>query len=115
MTRNPTAAAISSPSATRGTAGYASTMRVISQREFGADSAAIIDAVEKGETFHITRDGVEVAELRPLARRLRLTTEELVARHRNLPPVDYQEMRREADEFFGEDRLDDGPWNRDHD
>ena len=75
-----------------------------------------MDAVEAGEVYHITRNGIEVAELRPLARRRRLTAEELVARHRRLPRVDYERMRQEADEFFGtEDRVeDDDPLERDH-
>ncbi len=76
-----------------------------------------MDAVEAGETYHITRNGIEVAELRPLARRRRLTAEELVARHQRLPHVDYALMRQEADEFFGtDDRVgsDDDPWERDH-
>jgi hypothetical protein len=42
-----------------------------------------------------------------------LTAAELVERHRKMPPVDYAEMRREADEIFGENRLgDDDPWER---
>ncbi|MGN9846228.1 type II toxin-antitoxin system Phd/YefM family antitoxin [Nonomuraea sp. H19] len=88
-------------------------MKVITQREFRNNSAAVMDQVEAGEVFHITRNGVEIAELRPLPRRRRLSAEELVARHRRLPAVDYAEMRREADELFGsEDRIDDDPWER---
>lgn len=89
-------------------------MKVISQREFRNNSAAVMDAVEAGETFHVTRNGVEVAELRPLPRRRRPSAEELVARHRRLPRVDHALMRREADEFFGTaDRVDeDDPWAR---
>lgn len=89
-------------------------MKVISQREFRNHSAAVMDAVEAGETYHVTRNGVEVAELRPLPRRRRLTAEELVARHRTLPRVDHAVMRNEADEFFGdEDRVGDfDPWER---
>lgn len=75
-----------------------------------------MDAVEAGETFHITRNGTEVAELRPLPRpRQELTAEELVARHRKLPRVDYAQMRQEADEFFGtEDRIttENDPWEQ---
>ncbi|MFI9406080.1 type II toxin-antitoxin system Phd/YefM family antitoxin [Nocardia sp. NPDC052316] len=87
-------------------------MKVITQREFRNNSAAIMDAVEAGETFRVTRNGVEVAELRPVQRRRRLTAEELVERHRRLPRVDYAQMRQEADEFFGtEDRIgDDDVW-----
>lgn len=89
-------------------------MKTITQREFRNRSAAVMDAVEAGETYHITRNGVEVAELRPLARRRRLSAQELVARHRDLPRVDHARMRAEADAFFGdEDRIgDDDPWLR---
>ncbi|MEV7925095.1 MULTISPECIES: type II toxin-antitoxin system Phd/YefM family antitoxin [unclassified Kitasatospora] len=85
-------------------------MKTITQREFRNNSAAVMDAVEAGETFHITRNGVEVAELRPVSGRRRLTAEELVARHVKLPRVDYQQMRKEAEEYFGPEELvgDDG-------
>ena len=91
-------------------------MKIISQREFRNNSAAVMDAVEAGETFHITRNGAEIAELRPLARRRRLRAEELVERHRKLPRVDYAQMRAEADEYFGgEDRVGDvDPLERGH-
>jgi prevent-host-death family protein len=89
-------------------------MKVITQREFRNNSAAVMNSVEAGETFHITRNGVEVAEVRPLARRRRLTAEELVDRHKRLPRVDSAQLRQEADELFGPDRLgDDDPWERD--
>ncbi|WP_153413846.1 type II toxin-antitoxin system Phd/YefM family antitoxin [Nocardia macrotermitis] len=89
-------------------------MKVITQREFRNNSATVMDAVETGETFRITRNGVEVAEVRPVDRKRRFTAEELVERHRALPRVEYAELRRDADEFFGtEDRLgDDDPWAR---
>lgn len=84
-------------------------MKIITQREFRNNSAAVMDAVEAGETYHITRNGSEVAELRPLGRRRRLSADELVRRHRGLPSVSYAQMRGEADEYFGtEDRVDDG-------
>ena len=91
---------------------------MISQREFRNNSAAVMDAVEAGETFHVMRNGVEVAELRPLARRRRFTAEELVERHHRLPRVDAAATRVEADAYFGsEDRVDevgvdDDPWDR---
>ncbi|NKX88576.1 type II toxin-antitoxin system Phd/YefM family antitoxin [Nocardia coubleae] len=88
-------------------------MRQISQRELRNNSAAVMDAVEAGETILVTRNGVEIAEVRPVSRRRRRSAEELVVRHRGLPRVDYAAMRREADEFFGtEDRIgDDDPWS----
>ncbi|MDF2706840.1 MAG: hypothetical protein K0R62_2492 [Nonomuraea muscovyensis] len=88
-------------------------MKVITQREFHNDSAAVMNQVEAGETFHITRNGVEVAELRPLPRRRRLSAEELVAKHRQLPRVDHTAMRREADDLFGDEEIiGDDPWAR---
>jgi prevent-host-death family protein len=89
-------------------------MKTITQREFRNNSAAVMDAVEAGETYHITRNGAEVAELRPLRRRPHLSAEALVERHRSLPRVDYASMRQEAEEFFGSDDLTDSddPWER---
>ncbi|PXY19471.1 type II toxin-antitoxin system Phd/YefM family antitoxin [Prauserella muralis] len=88
-------------------------MQTISQREFRNNSAAVMNAVESGETYRITRNGVEVAELRPLSRKRRLSADELVARHRRLPKVDYGQLGGEADRFFAEDRVgDDDPWER---
>ncbi|GAB3835229.1 type II toxin-antitoxin system Phd/YefM family antitoxin [Kribbella italica] len=90
-------------------------MKVITQREFRNQSAAVMDAVEAGETYHITRNGTEVAELRPLSKRRQPTTEELMAQARLLPRIDAAAMRQEADEFFGtEDRIvgDDDPFER---
>lgn len=89
-------------------------MKVISQREFRNNSAAVMDAVEAGETYHVTRNGVEIAEVRPLPRRRRISARELVERHRRLPRLDHASMRRDADELFGsEDRVgDDDPGDR---
>ncbi|MBY8850967.1 PhdYeFM domain-containing protein [Saccharothrix longispora] len=88
-------------------------MKVIGQQEFHDDFAAVMDAVEAGETYRVTRDGVEIAEVRSLPRRTKFTTAELIERHRHLPHVDHAAMRAESDEFFGEDRVgDDDPWER---
>lgn len=88
------------------TSGCAERMRTITQREFRNQAAAIMDAVETGETFHITRNGMEVAEVRPIPRRRRLSAQELVERHRRLPQIDAAAMRTEADRYFGsEDRI----------
>ncbi|WP_410584097.1 type II toxin-antitoxin system Phd/YefM family antitoxin [Amycolatopsis sp. lyj-108] len=89
-------------------------MKVITQRELRNNSAAVMDPVEAGETYHVTRNGVEVAEVRPISRRRRFTVAELVERHRRSPQVDVGRMHEEADEFFGtEDRVGaDYPWNQ---
>ncbi|MBO3734635.1 type II toxin-antitoxin system prevent-host-death family antitoxin [Glycomyces sp. NEAU-S30] len=61
-------------------------MQTITQREFRNDSAAIMDSVEHGETYVITRNGVEVAEVRPRSHRRKVTAAELVERHRKMTP-----------------------------
>ncbi|MFI5725491.1 type II toxin-antitoxin system Phd/YefM family antitoxin [Streptomyces cyaneofuscatus] len=76
-------------------------MKSITEYAFRDRFAAVMDAVADGESFRITRGGVEVAELRPLRRREQPSAEELVARHRRLPRVDGFLLRSEADEFFG--------------
>jgi antitoxin (DNA-binding transcriptional repressor) of toxin-antitoxin stability system len=76
-------------------------MRVVTQSELRNNAAAIMDAVAAGETYRVTRDGVAVAELRPLPHRRHLSAEELVERHRNLLKIDYAGLRQEADELLG--------------
>lgn len=89
-------------------------MRTITQWEFDNNSAAIMDAVARGETYLVTRDGVEVMELRPRGGRRKVTSVELMEICRRLPKVDYAKMRRDTDEAFGPDFLDedDDPWTR---
>ncbi|MEU0129815.1 MULTISPECIES: PhdYeFM domain-containing protein [unclassified Streptomyces] len=93
-------------------------MKTITQRELAARSKAVLDDVEAGETYHVTRNGAEIAELRPLSSRRRFVpVEELQRKWRHAPRSDAARMRTEADEFFGsEDRIDidgDGnPWDR---
>lgn len=87
--------------------GYRGPVKVITQRELRDSWAAVMDGIEAGETYVVTRNGIEIAELRPIARR-RLTADELVAKHCRLARVDHGELRREADAAFGEDRVGDG-------
>jgi prevent-host-death family protein len=81
--------------------------RTITQRELRNDSAAIMDAVERGETFVVTRNGTPVAELGPIGRRRFVPTAELKRKWANSPPIDYAAMRAEMDALFGEERAGD--------
>lgn len=79
-------------------------MTKISQRELRNSSAAVMDRVERGERFTITRRGVDVAELVPLAgRRSFVPLAEAVVAFSHVEPVDAAAMRAEADEFFGDE------------
>jgi prevent-host-death family protein len=79
----------------------------ITQRELRNDSAAVMDAVEAGETIVVTRNGNPVAELRPARRRRLVATAEVAQAMRGLPTIDLAAMRAEADQLLGPDHLDD--------
>jgi len=74
-------------------------MRTVTVRDLRNRGGEVLAAVERGESFVVTRDGIEVAELRPLRRR-GLSAAELVARFQKLPPVDPDQLRRDIDEIL---------------
>ncbi len=80
--------------------------KTITQRELRNESAAVMDAVEKGETVIVTRNGYPIAELRPLRRHTFASSAELLRAFRDLPRMDLAAMRAESDALLGEDRLD---------
>ncbi len=73
--------------------------QIIAQRELRNDNAKVIDAVAAGETFVVTRNGVPVAELRPIAppRRKFVARADLVALGAAGPHVDLGEFRTDLD------------------
>jgi prevent-host-death family protein len=79
----------------------------ISLREFRNESATVMDAVEAGESFVLTRNGTPVAEVRPVRKNRKISTEELQRIFATSPAPDYAAMRAELDAFFGEDRVGD--------
>jgi antitoxin (DNA-binding transcriptional repressor) of toxin-antitoxin stability system len=90
-------------------------MKTITQRELAARSKAVLDDVEAGEIYHITRNGTEIAEVRPLSDRRRFVpVEELQRSWRNAPAFDPAALRTEAGDFFGDDDVveDGNPWER---
>lgn len=62
-------------------------------RNHGGD---VIDRVLAGEAVTVTRDGVAVAELRPLPRP-KVAKDVLIERFRALPPVDPERLRADID------------------
>ena len=83
----------------------------ISQRDLRMRSREIMDAVEHGQSFTVTRDGHQIAELVPLRRRRRLVPrEEFVAMSRNAPAVDLAAFR--ADQEAALDDEAGGPYDR---
>jgi antitoxin (DNA-binding transcriptional repressor) of toxin-antitoxin stability system len=75
-----------------------STHPEISQRDLRIRSRQIMDAVERGESFTVTRDGHQIGELIPLQRRRRfIPRAEFAALSRNAPAIDVDAFRADQD------------------
>ncbi|WP_433520605.1 type II toxin-antitoxin system Phd/YefM family antitoxin [Nocardia pseudovaccinii] len=82
--------------------------RTITQAELRNGSAGVMDALEAGEDFVITRNGRAVGELRPIAPRRDMAVADLKARLARFADISSGTAERaEIDAAFGEDRLDD--------
>ncbi len=75
----------------------ASHEREITQRDLRSRSGQIMDAVEHGEAFVVTRNGTAIGELIPLRRRRRVTREQFAAMSVNAPRVDAARFRADLD------------------
>ena len=71
--------------------------REITQRELRNESGEIMRALDTGETFVVTRNGVPVGELTPLRRHRFVAAETAVAMFRAAPGVDYRRFRADLD------------------
>ncbi len=70
----------------------------VSQRDLRMRSQEIMDAVERGESFTVTRDGRKIGELVPLRRPKRFVSREDFARaSRNMPAIDADRFRADLD------------------
>ncbi len=83
----------------------------ITQRDLRNRSKEIMDAVERGQSFTVTRDGHRIGELIPLRRRRRFVArQEFAAMSRNAPSVDVETFR--ADQEAAIDQEADSPYDR---
>ena len=73
--------------------------RVIPQRDLRNDNAKVMAAVAEGESFVVTRNGVPIAELRPIrqARRRFVPRAELAELAASGPRVDLAVFRADLD------------------
>jgi prevent-host-death family protein len=70
----------------------------ITQRDLRSKSREIMDAVEHGQSFTVTRDGHQIGELIPLRRRRRFVSrQEFAAVSRNAPENDLETFRADQD------------------
>lgn len=77
------------------------TQREVSQRDLRMQSKEIMDAVERGDSFTVTRDGHPIGELVPLRRRRRFVSRADFARgSESAPMVDAAAFRADQDAAY---------------
>lgn len=79
----------------------------VSQRDLRLRSKEIMDSVELGQAFTVTRDGHAIGHLIPLRRRRTfLPREEFLAGPRTTTPVDPARFRADLDAFIDDEIAD---------
>ena len=71
--------------------------RTISQRELRNDSSAVLREVQAGRVLIVTRNGVPVAELRPVPARRFVPRSVIADAARRAPRVDAARLRADLD------------------
>jgi antitoxin (DNA-binding transcriptional repressor) of toxin-antitoxin stability system len=77
--------------------------REITQRELRNESGKIIRALDRGESFVVTRKGVPVGELTPLRRRRFVAAGAAVAAFAGAPPIALERFRSDLDRLLDEE------------
>jgi prevent-host-death family protein len=77
--------------------------RTITQRQLRNDNAEVIRALDSGDSFVITRNGVPVGRLTPVHRRTFVPTSELIESFAHLPPIDAARFRSDIDAYVDQD------------
>jgi prevent-host-death family protein len=76
----------------------------ITQRDLRNKSKEIMDAVENGQAFTVTRDGHRIGELIPLRHRRRFVPrQEFAAMSRSAPGIDIDAFRADQEAAFDHD------------
>jgi prevent-host-death family protein len=71
--------------------------RTITQRELRNGSGEVMRALDRGESFVVTRNGVPVGELTPVRRREFVAAEDAVTAFAGAPAVDLDRFRTDLD------------------
>ncbi|GAB2813560.1 hypothetical protein GCM10027073_52280 [Streptomyces chlorus] len=83
----------------------------ITQRDLRSRSREIMDAIQGGQSFTVTRDGHPIGQLVPLRRRRRFVSrQEFAAMSRTAPDIDLDTFR--ADQDATADTYPDDPYAR---
>jgi antitoxin (DNA-binding transcriptional repressor) of toxin-antitoxin stability system len=77
--------------------------RKITQRELRNDSGEVMRALDRGESFVVTRNGVAVGELLPTRRRRFVAASTAVSAFAGAPPLDARRLQRDLDALIDQD------------
>jgi prevent-host-death family protein len=77
--------------------------REITQRELRNGSGEIMRALDRGESFVVTRNGVPVGELLPIRQRRFVAAEAAVAAFAGAPALDFERFRADVDAALDQD------------
>lgn len=77
--------------------------RTITQRELRNASGDVMRALDRGESFVVTRNGVPVGELTPVMPRRFVKAESAIAAFAGAPAVDSDRFRADVDELLDQD------------
>ena len=79
--------------------------RRITQRELRNDSGRIMRALDKGQAFIVTRNGVPVAELTPLRQRVFVAADAAVVAFAGAPRIARRRFRKDVDGLIDQDPV----------
>jgi prevent-host-death family protein len=77
--------------------------REITQRELRNESGEIMRALDRGESFVVTRNGAPVGELIPLRRRRFVSAEVVMGAFVGAPRIDPARFRTDVDSVLDQD------------
>lgn len=77
--------------------------RRLTQRELRNDSGRIMRALDRGESFLVTRNGVPVGELVPVRPRIFVAADTVVAAFRHAPRMAFRRLRKDLDAVVTQD------------
>ena len=77
--------------------------RRITQRELRNESGRIMRALDRGESFTVTRNGVPVGELVPIKAHVFVASEAVAAAFRHAPRIAYRRVRKDLDSAIDQD------------
>jgi len=77
--------------------------RELSQRQLRNESGEVMRALDAGEAFLVTRNGIAVGELTPVQRARFVSRDAVLAAFARAAPIDAARFRADVDRLVGQD------------